>query len=253
MQKSFFPMAHEAPGSGAALPLTALLDGWRQDEVMIVLLLAVVSLLLSNVPIVGWVFYPFRLLGTFIHELCHGLAAILTGGSFQRFAVQHDRTGIAWYRGGIRWIVTSAGYMGCAGVGGLLLLAAASDLNAGEVLFWLGLGLLLTLLFVRNIFGMLSGLGIAGALLYLGTQLSPEWAETLLLFLAVQVMLNAVQSLFDLVQISRMRVDLKTDAQLMREMTGIPAFIWAFLWTLVSIVLLVWLLTVAYGPRALTF
>jgi hypothetical protein len=185
--------------------------------------------------------------------LCHGLAAILTGGSFQRFAVLHDRTGIAWYRGGIRWIVTSAGYMGCAGVGGLLLLAAASDLQAGDVLFWMGLGLLLTLLFVRNLFGMLSGLGLAGALLYLGTHLSTAWAETLLLFLAVQVMLNAVQSLFDLVQISRMRLDLPTDAQIMREMTGIPAFIWAALWTLISITLLIWLLTVAYGPRALTF
>jgi hypothetical protein len=250
MQTPFLLIADTLRGD-ALVPLAAALDSWRYDEVMLVLLLAFVSVLLGSMPMIGWIFYPFRLLGTFIHEVCHGLAAILTGGSFQRFAVQQDRTGIAWYTGGISWIVTSAGYMGCAGVGGLLLLAAASDLHGGDVLFWLGVGLMVTLLFVRNLFGMFSGLLLAGALIYLGLHLSANWAEYLLLFLAVQVMLNAMQSLFALVRISRMRVDLPTDAQLMREMTGIPAFFWAFLWTLVSLGLLVWLVSLAYGPGML--
>jgi hypothetical protein len=39
----------------------------------------------------------------------------------------------------------------------------------------------------------------------------------------------------------------------MREITGIPAIIWASLWTMVSVVMLLWLVMLAYGPRALTF
>jgi hypothetical protein len=145
--------------------------------------------------------------------------------------------------------------MGCTGVGGLLLLAAASDLDAGEVLFWFGVALAASLILLRNLFGMVAGILMAGALIYLGTNLSDEWAEMVLLFLAVQVMLDSMRSLFILMRVSRMPVNpmRKSDAQQMREMTGIPAFIWASLWTMVSVVMLVWLLMLSYGPRALTF
>jgi hypothetical protein len=242
-------------GGGTSLPLTVLRSSWRHDEVLIVLLLAVVSLILSQIPVIGWFFYPFGLLGTFIHELCHGVATILTGGSFERYEVHLNQTGTAWSRGGISWIIYSAGYMGCTGVGGLLLLAAASDLDAGEVLFWFGVALAASLILLRNLFGMVAGILMAGALIYLGTNLSDEWAEMVLLFLAVQVMLDSLRSLFILMRVSRMPVNpmRKSDAQQMREMTGIPAFIWASLWTMVSVVMLVWLLMLSYGPRALTF
>jgi hypothetical protein len=257
MQTYIFLLAHDilmaqtVLGSDAPLPLAAIRNSWRQEEVTVVVLLAIGSLLLSYVPVIGWFFYPFRLLGTFIHEICHGLAAILTGGSFQHFVINQDRTGVALSRGGINWVVTSAGYLGCTVAGGLLLLAAASSLNAGEVLFWLGVGLALALPLLRNLFGMVAGILIAGALIGLGMNLSGEWAEWLLLFLSVQVMLNALQSLFVLIRISHMRA-LPSDAQRMREITGIPGIIWAALWTLVSIGLLLWVLMLAYGPYAIT-
>jgi hypothetical protein len=261
MQMYTFLLAHGMliaqgmAGGGTPLPLTVLRSSWRHDEVLIVLLLAVVSLILSYVPVVGLIFYPFRLLGTFIHELCHGVATILTGGSFQYFVINQNRSGFAMSRGGIDWIVNTAGYVGCTAVGGLLLLAAASDLEAGEVLFWFGVALAVSLFLLRNLFGMIAGILMAGALIYLGMNLSDEWAEMVLLFLAVQVMLDSMRSLFILMRVSRMPVNPqhKSDAQLMREMTGIPAIIWAFLWTMVSVGMLLWLVMVAYGPRALTF
>lgn len=261
MQTYTFLLAHGMliaqgiTGGGTSLPLTALRSSWRHEEVLIVLLLAVGSLVLSQLPVIGWFFYPFGLLGTFIHELCHGVATILTGGSFQSFEVRHNQTGTAWSRGGIDWIVNTAGYVGCTAVGGLLLLAAASDLEAGEVLFWFGVALAVSLFLLRNLFGMVAGILMAGALIYLGMNLSDEWAEMVLLFLAVQVMLDSMRSLFMLVRVSRRRVDplMKSDAQLMREITGIPAIIWASLWTMVSVVMLLWLVMLAYGPRALTF
>lgn len=244
-------MAHTVLSSDAPLPLAAIRNSWRQEEVTVVVLLAIGSLLLSYVPVVGWFFYPFRLLGTFLHEICHGLATIVTGGSFQSFKVNQNRTGVALSRGGIDWVVASAGYLGCAVAGGLLLLAAASRLNAGEVLFWFGVGLGLALPLLRNLFGMFAGIFIAGALIGLGMNLSDEWAEWLLLFLAVQVMLDSVRSLFELIRISHMRA-LPSDAQRMREITGIPGVLWASLWTLLSIVLLLGMLMLAYGPYALT-
>jgi len=40
------------------------------------LLIALALIVLWQVPWLGWLAYPFRLFGTFVHELSHGLAAI---------------------------------------------------------------------------------------------------------------------------------------------------------------------------------
>jgi hypothetical protein len=232
---------------GHAMNSMRWLQGWRQGEVLLVLLLGVASVLLWRVPMVGLLWYPFQLLGTFIHEICHGLAAIMSGGDFQRFVVHPDQSGTAWYAGGVGWFVTSAGYVGCAVVGGGLTILSARDVAARSVLFFLGVALgILCLIFVKNLFGMVTGLILAGALMLAGDRLPERWADGLLLFLAVQVMLNAINSLFDLVYLSTQRADIITDAQLMQQMTGIPAPLWALAWSLIALAILAVSLTIAY-------
>lgn len=222
-------------------------QGWRQREVLLVLTLGLISVILWRAPYVGMLFYPFQLFGTFIHELCHGLAAIATGGAFRRFAVNPDLSGVALSAGGIRWIIVSAGYVGSALFGGLLVILSAWGVSARGTLFWLGVTLgLLCLLFVRNLFGIVAGLALAAALIGAGRWLNARWADGLLLFLAVQMMLNALNSLFDLVQISTSMSGVPTDAAIMAQATGIPAVFWALLWTAISIVCLVGSLRLAY-------
>jgi hypothetical protein len=222
-------------------------EGWRQGEVVIVLILGVLSLMLARVPIVSIVFYPFHLFGTFVHEISHGLAAILTGGDFRRFSVNPNLSGLAWTAGGSRWIVTSAGYVGTALFGGLLVIISARGVPARYVLFFMGIILgVLCLVFVRNIFGIVSGLMIAGLLVLAGEKLNAAWADGLLLFLAVQMMLDAVDSVSDLLWISTYRSGTLTDAQIMQEATGIPAIFWALAWGALSMVILVAAMTLAY-------
>ena len=62
-------------------------DHWRWRKVFGLLLLATILIVLWRIPGLGWLAYPFRLFGTFVHELSHGLAALGTGGSFRRFVV----------------------------------------------------------------------------------------------------------------------------------------------------------------------
>lgn len=71
-------------------------------------------------PLVALV-YPLRLFVTSVHELGHGLAAIVTGGEFVRFEVQSNGAGLAYSRGGIREIIIAAGYVGTAIFGAVLL------------------------------------------------------------------------------------------------------------------------------------
>lgn len=212
-----------------------------------VLALGIISMLLWRLPGFEWLLYPFRLFNTFVHELSHGIAAVATGGSFRRFMVHADLTGTAWSAGGIRWIVSSAGYIGSALFGGLLTILSARGVSARAVLFGLGLALGgMCILFVTNAFGVVAGLLLAGALCLAGRQLPKLWADTLLLLLAVQMMLNALESVFDLVAISRFAPGMTTDAQNMAQATGAPALVWAVLWSVIAIVILVMSLRVAY-------
>jgi len=229
-------------------------QGWRHREVVVVLALGIISVLLWRLPMFGLLFYPFRLFNTFVHELSHGLAAIATGGAFRRFVVNPDLTGAAWSAGGAQWIVACAGYLGSAVFGGLLTILSSRNFSTRKVLFGMGLILgLLCLMFVRNAFGIVTGLAVAAAMCLAGQRLSRWWADGLLLLLAVQMMLNSVDSLFDLTTLATAAPNVLTDAQIMARTTGIPAVIWAVLWSVVALAILAGSLLVAYRrpPRRL--
>lgn len=214
------PLAQAPAGRPWRAPLGLLLTG-------------VALLLLWQVPWLGWVAWPFRLFGTFTHELSHGLAAAATGGELQRFVVNPDLSGMAWSSGGVRWIVASAGYVGSAVFGAMLVLASRV-LPARGVLVFLGVSLLLLCaLYVRNLFGMASGLALGAALVVAGMYLPRAWAEALLLVFAVQAMLEGFGSLLDLFHLAR-GAAVHTDAHTLAQLSGLPAPAWAVLWALFS-------------------
>jgi hypothetical protein len=202
------------------------------------LLLAFALVVLWQVPWLGWLVYPFRLFGTFVHELSHGLAAIATGGEFQRFSVQPDLSGLAWSAGGIRVIVSSAGYIGSAIFGGVLIALHASRLSARTLLLGMALVFgLLCLLFVRNLFGVASGLVLTAALAYAGLKLAEPWRDGLFKVLALQLILDGYNSLFTVLRLAHAG-DTQTDAHAMAQLTWLPASLWAVIWMLVSTLIL---------------
>jgi hypothetical protein len=228
------------------MPFESFARDWNQD-VFTIIALALGSLLLSRVPVIGLLFYPFRLFVTFVHELCHGFAALLSGGSFLRFAITPDGSGVATTRGGVPWLIISAGYVGSALVGGGLLVLAAQPEHAPRVLLGLGLALgVLCLLFARNLFGFVAGFALAVGLVYAARSLEPQVAQLLLIFLAVQATLVSFDNLFLQMRQSLLGRRLRTDAHLMAERTGIPALFWVLLWIGFSVYMLWLALNYAY-------
>ena len=72
-----------------------------------------VAYLITGHPTVAlWVFFLIFLPGTLVHELSHGLAALLTGGRFVQFTITPDASGLATSAGGWRWLIIPAGYLG---------------------------------------------------------------------------------------------------------------------------------------------
>ncbi|UXI68449.1 M50 family metallopeptidase [Tahibacter amnicola] len=224
-------------------------DGWRWSELAGLAALTLVLLVAWQIPYFGLVVYPFRLFGTFVHELSHGMAALVTGGHFERFTVSPDLSGLAWSAGGIRFIISSAGYVGSAVFGGILILLAARGVTARVLLTALGLLLgVLCLLFVRNLFGITTGLALSAAMVLGGLRLRPPWSDMLLLVLALQLVLDGFNSLFTLLRLSA-HSTVQTDALSMAQATGIPAVVWTVVWTALSVAMLVVTLRLAYRRR----
>ncbi|NDJ78473.1 MAG: hypothetical protein GYB65_19665 [Chloroflexi bacterium] len=108
----------------------------------------VVAFALWQVAALSFMMYPFRLFVTIIHELGHGLSALLTGGEFVEFEVSKNGAGLAKTRPGARFIIIQAGYLGTAIFGALLLFATNRTKRPGMVAIVVGMFIaILTLLF----------------------------------------------------------------------------------------------------------
>jgi len=166
------------------------------DRARLVLVVSiVVTAILYLVPY-GWhVAYPLMLLSTLVHEMGHGVAALLVGGSFERFLMWPDGSGVAVWAGD-----TTGWRLGFVAAGGLLgpAVAAAAAFAAGRslrgarntLLVLAAILALALLLVVRNLFGFVFVAILALGLLVVARRASAEIAQLVLVFLAVQLALS---------------------------------------------------------------
>jgi hypothetical protein len=200
--------------------------------------LTIAALLLWDTSLI----YPLKILVIFFHELSHGLAAILSGGEIVRIEVIAQEGGLCITRGGNRFLILSAGYLGSLLWGGAILLVAARtrlDRWASAVL---GVGLIgISVVYVRPVlgFGFLFGLAAGGGLLATGRFLSERINDILLRLIGLTSCLYAVADIkSDILE----RSYLRSDAAMLSELTGVPTLIWGALWLLVAVVGAGWFL-----------
>lgn len=179
-----------------------------------------------------WILFPVKAFVVLLHEMCHGLAAVLTGGSIARIVVTPDLGGVCTTQGGWDLLVIPAGYLGSMALGGTILLAAART-RADRILTAAigGAILLVTLLFVRSGFGFVFGI-LCGAALAAMARFAPEWACDLLLkFLGLTSMLYAV---IDIKEDLVSRTVPSSDAWAMSQRLFLPPVFWGVFWLLLA-------------------
>jgi hypothetical protein len=179
--------------------------------------------------------YPLRIFVVFLHELSHALAAIATGGRVDSITLDPREGGLTWVRGGNAFLVLSAGYLGSL-LWGLALLAVArsNPKRAPAAVQALGmLTVLVTLVYVRNLFGFVFGLLFGGTLLMVGRRLA---ADTAVVILTALGLTSALYAVLDIRSDVLSRPTAPSDAAMLAEITGIPALFWGFLWTGIAVV-----------------
>jgi hypothetical protein len=212
----------------------------RSDQ-KILMAAVFISALLWAIPYGSFALYPLGLLNTHIHELCHALAAIGTGGEVQHIVVNADLSGLTPVHGRSILLAASAGYVGSTIVGALMILASRTEKGARGMLWtscaFIGLS---ALLFVRmpadqpsSWVGVASGILWTGAFVLMAKKLKGDWPAFAAQFIGVQLCLSSLWSFSALMSVAA--VGGHSDALIMQEHTGLPAFFWASTWLIIAL------------------
>jgi hypothetical protein len=160
------------------------------------------SLLLWNLPFGGVLLYPFKLLATWLHELSHGLAMILTGAGFDHIVIYRDTSGLAYAYTAVgsfgTSIIAAAGYMGTSLWGAALLVITPDAKSSRRALLVLSGLLVGTTIFViapapnGDRFGQWVTLLMGGGIAACALVLPDRWRVLGAHFIAAQACVNAL-------------------------------------------------------------
>ncbi len=180
--------------------------------------------LLWNSPVV----LPVKLFVVLLHELSHGLAAVLTGGSIQGIEVTAAEGGVCYCSGGSAFVTLSAGYLGSFlwGVALVALARRAARWSRWSVGF-VGVAIVTASILFVNGFGFWFGLTFGAALL-VSARFLPANANALIL-----TALGLISVLYAILDIKSDVIDrpgAQSDAGMLAELTGVPTLVWGVLW-----------------------
>lgn len=128
--------------------------------------IAVATVIVWQLPFGYYILYPFTILGTWFHEMGHGITAIFLGGDFIQLEIFADGSGVATHTG------TSLGNLGnalvaaggpiCPVISGAVLIISSKSVTISRIVL-----MLLGILFVLSIIlWVRSAVGIAMVILF---------------------------------------------------------------------------------------
>ena len=199
----------------------------------VVVVILVVAAVLS-IPRLTWQW--FGLFTTLVHELGHAVGAILTGRVVHGIRIRRNHSGeaVSSGRSGIGQVVSGFfGYPAPAIVGAAQLWAVFEGYTALALVVG-GVILVLTLVVVRNLFGVLVVVVSAGVSAALWFYATPEVQSYALLALGTALLVGSVRGLLTVISVhTRRRDQLQTsDAYLLYRRTHVPSAVWLLLWAL---------------------
>lgn len=224
---------------------------------LVLLATVAVTVALYLVPFLRVLAWPFRLVSTVVHELGHGLAAVLVGGRFEALLMWSDGSGVASWSALVGRLghatIAAGGLVGPAVAAAALFLAGRTFRGARIGLVIGGVSLLVVdLLLVRTWFGFFFVGALGLGLLAVGL-LVPDWlARAAVVFLGVQLSLSVFSRadyLFAPVAVTA-EGTMPSDVARIAEALVLPYWFWGACCGLVSVAVLLLGLVVYLQPSS---
>jgi len=223
-------------------PVVPTISGLGGSGLVLLIIAIVLIAVVGSLPFGSTALYPFALFVTLVHESGHALAAIATGGSVASLRIRGDLSGVTLVQGGVESIVAPAGYLGAtlAGVGLLTVPLRYARWAIGALA---AVPLATLLLFhpadsFTTVWCVAFGLALGAA----AWKIPSRFLGLLQILLGVEVGLNAFRDIMTLLFISGTNSHIYTDAVLMSRALFFPATVWAVMWAIVSVLLLLFAL-----------
>jgi hypothetical protein len=201
------------------------------------------ALILSQIPIIS---IPFKWLETYFHEISHGLAALITGGSIVQIQLFPNGGGRCKTLGGMSFLISFMGYSGAALWGVCIYFIASMHQRIAQILSGIiALLLLTTLVFwARDILTLII-ITVLLALVLLKFKYSKlSYLQISLQITGALILLNSVKSPWYLVDGRDFG-----DGAALTQLTGIPEFLWVVVWFSIGVGGIVWLANMSKKGR----
>lgn len=186
--------------------------------------LLIVAIIITRLPIIS---IPFNWLESYFHEISHGFAAIISGGSIIKIELFTNGAGLCTTMGGNRFLISFMGYAGAI-LWGLAIYKVAFIHKKSVKIITLALMIILgitIILWVRDLLTLVI-VSLLIALFYFKWKLSNKYIAVLLQLTGMLVLLNAVLSPLHLLDGRHIG-----DGAALASITGIPEIFWVIVWS----------------------
>ncbi|HLF98552.1 MAG TPA: M50 family metallopeptidase [Methylococcaceae bacterium] len=207
-------------------------------------LLALVTLI-----VLGWQYPmldPLKLLVVLFHESSHALATLLTGGSVVELVIVPEQGGHVLSKGGNRFVILSAGYLGSLLWGVAIYLASVKSRYDQVIMIVLGVVVMtVTAVFGRGGFSWGFGLGAGLTMVLVGSRFHRAINDFALRLIGLTNMLYVPLDIYsDILE----RSHLRSDAYLLAQETFGTTVMWGSLWLLITLGVIAACLRVSLAP-----
>lgn len=213
----------------------------RKTRIIWLISFFIVTIVLWNFPFGYYVLYPFTILGTWFHEMAHGLTALLLGADFNRLQLYPNGSGVAQFSYSSLFlgrlgsaIIAGAGPIGPTIAGVLFLLSSLNQKATKIILIILSIFLLISfLIWVRPLFSIGAFIVLLFAVLtaVIAIKSKAEVQELSVQFLGVQSFASVYMSIGYLFSAGGdiLGSSFSSDTQVIADNLLLPYWFWAIL------------------------
>ncbi len=230
----------------------------KDKSLIILILIGVCTFVLWQFSIGRIFLYPFALLGTWFHEMGHGLTAIILGGSFIRLEINPDGSGLAVHTVGTflgrvsNSIIAGAGPVGPTIAGSIFVMTSGNKNLARIMMLLLGAMLIISdIIWIRTFFGFALILAFGIVVLLIAIKGNDKVQRITMQFLGIQAFLSLYLSIGYLFSSGGTvsGTTFSSDTQVISQSLFLPHWFWAGAILLFSLIIIVFTLLVAYRKK----
>lgn len=193
----------------------------------------------------SYALFPVKLFVVLLHEISHGIAAVLTGGSIKAINISIKLGGHCITRGGNEFIVASAGYLGSLILGSTLFISSY-DFKLSKIVctIFAGSFVVITASFISSNLGIIFTLLISAFLI-----ISPRFFKPVIHTFLIRLIgiLSSFYVFVDIKDDLLLKTTRITDATSLEIATNIPSIYWGLIWITITGIVIFYL--IKYGIK----